>query len=141
MRSLTIKSTGISYRELCTVAYLKVIRFAESQAHTLMFLVGAAMLYSGLNEAVYAYSGTFEDACGGVIWLAEGPFGALVTAAAGIGAIIASAVGGFKAAWCLLVVAVGAFILRSYISLFSGTCSSTYGLVGSNGNAVSISVY
>jgi predicted dinucleotide-utilizing enzyme len=48
----------------------------------------------------------------------EGSFGALVMAAAGIGAILSASFGQFKAALSLMVVAVGAFILRSLISTF-----------------------
>lgn len=48
----------------------------------------------------------------------EGSFGALVMAAAGIGAIVAAAFGGYKASLSLMVVAIGAFILRSIMSTF-----------------------
>ena len=48
----------------------------------------------------------------------EGSFGALVMAAAGIGAIMSAAFGQFKASLSLMVVAVGAFILRSLMGTF-----------------------
>lgn len=64
----------------------------------------------------------YSVACGRLLELIEGPFGALITVSAGIGAIITSAVGGFKVAWTLVVVAVGAFILRAYITLFFAAC-------------------
>lgn len=51
----------------------------------------------------------------------EGSFGALVMVASGIGAIFASAFGQFKAALGLLVVAIGAFILRSLVTTFFTT--------------------
>ena len=51
----------------------------------------------------------------------EGAFGALLTVVAGIAAIVAAVVGAYKAALALFVVAVGAFILRAYVSLFFGT--------------------
>lgn len=73
-------------------------------------------------DPAYAGSGTYGQACNGLLALIEGTFGALVAAAAGIAAIIASAMGGFRAAWTLLVVSVGSFILRSYITLFNGQC-------------------
>lgn len=62
----------------------------------------------------------YRLACTRLLLLIEGPFGALVTTAAGIGAVISSALGGFKIAWVLIVTAVGAFILRSYTTLFFG---------------------
>lgn len=64
----------------------------------------------------------YGQACNLLLGLMEGSFGALVTVAAGVGAIIASSVGGFKMAWTLVVVAVGAFILRAYITLFFAGC-------------------
>lgn len=48
----------------------------------------------------------------------EGSFGALIMVSAGLGAIISSAFGQYRAALGLLVVAVGAFILRSLVSTF-----------------------
>jgi len=44
--------------------------------------------------------------------------GALVMAAAGIGAIFSAAFGQYKAAMGLMIIAVGAFILRSFMSTF-----------------------
>ncbi len=63
------------------------------------------------------------EACKQLLSYIEGGFASLVAAAAGLGAIIAAAVGGFKAAWGLLVVSVGAFILRSYIGVFLAACN------------------
>jgi hypothetical protein len=48
----------------------------------------------------------------------EGSFGALILAASGIGAIMSAAFGQYKAAFSLMAVAVGSFILRSLISTF-----------------------
>ena len=48
----------------------------------------------------------------------EGAFGALIMVAAGIGAIFSAAIGQYRTALGLLVVAVGAFILRSLVSTF-----------------------
>ena len=67
-------------------------------------------------------SASAQQACSLRLAYMESGFGALVAAAAGVGAIIAAAVGGFRAAWSLLVVSVGAFILRAYITLFNQGC-------------------
>jgi hypothetical protein len=56
----------------------------------------------------------------------EGAFGALVVVGAGLGAVIAAAVGAYKSAMALFVTAVGAFILRAYVSLFFGTNYDDY---------------
>ena len=68
----------------------------------------------------------YGTACNFLLGFIEGPFGALITVGAGIGAIIASAVGGFKMAWTLVVVAVGAFILRAWVTLFFAPCATNF---------------
>lgn len=104
--------------ELMTTAYVR----ARSELHHSLFLIGLAILIIGCDENAFA-AGSAEMACAILLKYVEGPFGALITAAAGIGAIVAAALGGFKVAWTLIVTAVGAFILRSYMSLwFGGTC-------------------
>ena len=109
---------------VCILSYLSTRKFLMDNANALLFFGGVILLYGGLQEVVHADSGGYQEACGRVLGLVEGSFGALITAAAGIGAIVASAVGGFKMAWSLIVVAVGAFILRSYITLFNGPCTT-----------------
>ena len=58
---------------------------------------------------------------GNLFRLIEGAFGALIMVVAGLGAIIAAAMGAYRAALGMLVVALGAFILRALVSLFFGT--------------------
>lgn len=67
-----------------------------------------------------------RNAVGNLYRMIEGAFGALVVVAAGIGAIIAGVVGAYKAAFALFLTAVGAFILRAYVSLFFGTDYVSY---------------
>lgn len=103
--------------ELATKAYVRW----ESDQRLSLLVVGVGLLMFGLDEDAYA-AGNAAGACGKLLQYVEGPFGALITAAAGIGAIVAAALGGFKVAWTLVVTAVGAFILRAYMSLwFAGT--------------------
>lgn len=52
--------------------------------------------------------------------LIEGAFGGLIMTVAGIGAVIAAAFGSYRVGYGLIVTGVGAFILRSLISLFFG---------------------
>jgi len=66
--------------------------------------------------------------------LIEGAFGALLVVGAGIAAIIAGVVGAYKAAFALFVTAIGAFILRAYVSLFFGTDFESFS-VGVGGDA------
>jgi|GEM_PF-5307158 len=53
-----------------------------------------------------------------LLTLMEGNLGALIMVVAGIGTIIASAFGAFRAATSLLAVAIGAFVLRSFVEIF-----------------------
>lgn len=101
-----------------------IAALAERHANFLLFLFGMTLVSLGSGELAQAQANAAEytEACGRLLALIEGPFGALITVGAGVGAIIASAVGGFKMAWTLVVVAVGAFILRAYITLFFAPC-------------------
>lgn len=88
-----------------------------------LFAIGLLLLLDGTTGVAHAYNGQkYLDLCNGFVGLAEGSFGAMLTAIAGVGAIVASAMGGFKAAWACLVVSVGAFILGAYIQLFFEGC-------------------
>ena len=63
----------------------------------------------------------FGKVCLSALDYLKGGFGALLSAVAGFAAIVASAVGGFRMAWALLVVSVGAFILQEYMEIWFGT--------------------
>ena len=107
-------------------AGISITLWAERNANTLLFWFGVLLVGLGTTNLAHAQSNNvlYYEACIRLLGLVEGPFGALVTVAAGVGAIISSAVGGFKTAWTLVVVAVGAFILRAYVSLFFGGCQN-----------------
>jgi hypothetical protein len=60
----------------------------------------------------------------------EGSFGALIMAGAGIMAIASAAFGQYKAAMSCMIVAVGAFILRSFMNTFFNTTSLPDGGAG-----------
>jgi type IV secretory pathway VirB2 component (pilin) len=111
----------------CSVLLADFRKLTYRHNDTILFVLGLSLLYAGGSSLAHAGSGTYGQACNGILLLVEGTFGALITAVAGIGAIVASAVGGFKMAWSLVVVAVGAFILRSYITLFNGDCGGAAG--------------
>jgi hypothetical protein len=102
---------------------------------TSFFIFGLIILVSGLCLLSVAQgsgpSGSYSEAAfeddlirnsvGNLFRLIEGAFGALVMVVAGLGAIVAAALGSYRAAVSLLVVAVGSFILRALVSLFFGT--------------------
>lgn len=98
-----------------------------------LFITGAILLVFGLDGGILAQNpfvdaenglratyndARLSDAINVVLTYIEGSFGAMVMVAAGIGAILSSAFGQYRAALGLLVVAVGAFILRSLVGTF-----------------------
>ena len=96
----------------------------KAQAEAVLFVVGVALLAAGLSTAADAQlTATYNDsrlagALNQILAYIEGTFGAMVMVACGLGAILSSAFGQYRAALGLLVVAVGAFILRSLVSTF-----------------------
>jgi hypothetical protein len=98
----------------------------EKQARLALFVAGVAILGLGLSHDVIAADQggtTYNDekianAVNAIMTYLEGSFGALIMAASGIGAIMSAAFGQYKAAFSLMAVAVGSFILRSLISTF-----------------------
>lgn len=107
---------------ICVRGWLKSQQNLERNAELILFAVGIALLCYSNAELAHAGSGSFGVACNKVLQLIEGTFGALVCAVAGVAAILAAAMGGFKMAWTLVVVSVGSFILRTYVGLFNGEC-------------------
>lgn len=100
---------------------------SEKLIRTVLFLGGIALLgfaFAGdayaadSNGAITFNSSKVTNSVNAIMLYLEGSFGALVMAAAGIGAITAAAFGGYKASLSLMVVAVGAFILRSLMATF-----------------------
>ena len=99
---------------------------SKTQGQGMLFLLGVGLLSVGLIDGATAQSGgtiTYNDqrvtnSINAIMTYIEGSFGALVMISAGIGAILSSAFGQYRAALGLLVVAVGAFILRSFVSTF-----------------------
>lgn len=90
--------------------------------HVFGVLALSLMFVVVFSDTAYAYSDErFKTVCQKAMDYLEGGFGTLLTAVAGMGAIVASAMGGFKTAWALLVVAIGSFILRNFIIGAEGT--------------------
>ena len=124
-----------------TSAYLKAKSLIFKNSNAIMFVLGAGVLVTGLDSLSHAQTaGSFTEAgynafyiraaVGNILGFLEGPFGALIMVIAGLGAIVAAALGAYKGALSMVVVAVGAFILRSLISLFFG--NNFFAVVGSS---------
>lgn len=104
-----------------TILLLSIFFFATS---LLAQAVGSGPTGSfseaGLDDSL------IRNAVGNLFQLIEGAFGALIMVVAGILAIIAAAMGGYRAALGMLIVALGAFILRALVSLFFGADFDAY---------------
>jgi hypothetical protein len=94
----------------------------QKQGQMLLFVLGLGLISLGTYSQAFAQPAYNDerlvDAFARVLTYLEGAFGALVMVAAGMGAILSSAFGQYKAALGCLVIAVGTFILRSFISTF-----------------------
>lgn len=100
----------------------------------IMFCLGLILLEYGFSEIAFAQQNEGKDhnrvrkaACR-LYRLMEGAFGGLIATVAGVGAIVSSAFGGYRMAVGLLVTGLGAFTLRSLLSLFFGSpdCSDAW---------------
>ena len=115
----------------------QVSKLVKRNADVALFVVGMINLAHGLEALAnaqfvnYGFYNSFKQpnfndsdirgAVGLIFQLIEGAFGALIMVIAGLMAIIAAAMGNYKSALSMLLVAVGSFILRSMVSLFFGT--------------------
>lgn len=125
---LTAKFLSLAkQKHLSAGRYLGAIVHAPTSRHSqlLLFTLGVALLAAGLSDGAVAQGlGTryndvrLVNALNAIWTYVEGAFGALVMVSAGIAAILSSAFGQYRAALGLLVVAVGAFILRSLVATF-----------------------
>ncbi len=132
-----LKQISSKYKDVCATAHIRGAALLAKHGQAVMFLGGVALLTHGLESLSHAQVVGVPGAGGaggdsaltidtkaikaaycGLIGLMQGSFGALITAVAGIGAIIASAVGAYRAAMNFIVVACGSFILQAMVDLF-----------------------
>ena len=118
------------YTVVCQKVSAAAYTPSETQAQIALFTFGVMILAAGLATGAMAaddsgsglvatYNDTrISNSVNMVLTYLEGSFGALIMVAAGIGAILSAAFGQYKAALGCLVVAIGAFILRSFLGTF-----------------------
>lgn len=126
-----VSKVRLAYRAACTRAVVGVMQNSDK----LLFCAGVALIAGGVADYSIAAQGAGTDGSwaqpdyqedlvregvGNLFRLIEGAFGALIMVVSGLGAIIAAAMGAYRAAVGMLVVALGAFILRALVSLFFG---------------------
>ena len=109
--------------------YSRIASTSEKLSGAFLLAVGVFLITFGL-ASLSAAQETFHqpdfndqfirEAVGLIFRLVEGAFGALIMTVAGIAALISAAMGAYRLALGMVVVAVGAFILRSLVSLFFG---------------------
>jgi len=137
MRRIVSKING-GYKAACT----KLAICGMQNSKQLLIVLGVVLISSGVLELSIAQgngsgpTGSYTEAqyddelvrngVGNLFRLIEGAFGALIMVVAGLGAIIAAAMGAYRAALGMLVVALGAFILRALVSLFFGVQYQSY---------------
>jgi hypothetical protein len=101
------------------------------QVQLLLLTVGVSLLAAGIVTEAIAQVGDpaeikfnhqrLTDSVNAILTYLEGSFGALVMVCAGLGAIMSSAFGQYKSALGCLIVAIGSFILRSFMDTFFNT--------------------
>ena len=127
MKTLISKAKS-SFDSICAVAHTK----CSLNGNATLLILGTVLLAGGLADVSLAQNRDIEldfndgseriaDAAEALLRLIEGSLGALIMVVAGIAAIVAAAMGAYRAAVGMLVVAIGAFILRSLVSLFFGS--------------------
>ena len=124
-KSITVVSNKIT--ALCQRVSAAFVAPTEKQARAVLFVAGLGLIALSFSFDAIAQNSMTQtkyndskvaNAVNAVLTYLEGSFGALVMAAAGIGSIMSAAFGQYKAALSLMIVAVGAFILRSFMSTF-----------------------
>ncbi len=115
------------FNRICQSVHAAFIAPKREYVQYVLFIFGVALVTLGLASGAYADDFVEPDyarldaVISIILNLIEGRFGVLIMLCAGIGAIISSAFGQYRAALSLLVVALGAFILRTIISIFFKT--------------------
>lgn len=110
-----------------TCRYIGAMQIAPTkrQAQVCLLLLGLVILTAGSGLEAMSLPNNSEintdridKAADKLLKAIQGPFGALIMIVAGIFAIVCAAMGSYKVALSLLVISLGAFILRSIIATF-----------------------
>ena len=130
-----IRAGATKYATLCRKAHVGLVTASVKYATVIMLVLGVALVAGGIETYASANTGMGNlDLTGGpgnfgqqgrltlvvnrAFNLIEGNIGAIVMVAAGLLAIISAAMGAYKMAISLLVIAVASFILRSLVRMF-----------------------
>ena len=109
--------------ELSCRVYLWAADSFRSHSPAIMFLLGAFLLAHGLGEFAAAQTGgeIFKSAAVNLACnVLPGRFGAMLSAFAGIFALVAAATGAYRAVWALVFVSVGCYIAGEFVGILFG---------------------
>jgi hypothetical protein len=129
---LNVSRAAELYCGACQWTYIYGAALASRFGRMLTALSGAALLLAGLGTAVNAHAQNGPDyhivlgLCK-VLYLTEGSYGVLVMSIAGLVAIVSAAMGAYKTAMNLIIVGVGAYLIRPMIFVFFGDVSCSMG--------------
>lgn len=117
-----------TFKNICQTVGAAVAAPRREYVQMALFVLGLGLLVAGLVSGAHAQGDEglqityndqrLADSVNAILTYLEGTFGALIMVAAGLGAILSSAFGQYRAALGCLIIAVGAFILRSVLSTF-----------------------
>ena len=118
------------FRSLSCRLYIHGLRLTESYGNIIVILLGTFLFVVGGEQIVMAAppgtGGTpanfqaIERATCVMLGFLEGPYGALLTASAGLGAVGSAVFGSYKGAYNFLIVGIGCFTARSVCSMYFG---------------------
>lgn len=130
-----VKKTSELYKKAGRALGAFYVAPSRSQIQFVLFAAGVTVLTVGILHGAHAVDGGGADmtteyndsrianSVTTILSYLEGSFGALIMVVSGILAVLAAAFGQYKAAMGALVIAVGSFILRSFMHTFFNTSS------------------
>jgi len=96
----------------------------EKKVATIARLNLLFLVFSLYESHAHAYDGAkYGKLCATILTELSGDLGSLFASVAGIGAVVATAMGGMKMAWSLVIVSLGAYLLATYQELWFDKCA------------------
>ncbi len=114
------------FKEMSIEVSVRVLFFLQDEKKVEMIarlnlLLLAIFLY---ESNANAYDGEkYGKLCSTILTELSGDLGSLFASIAGVGAVVASAMGGMKMAWSLVIVSIGAYVLQTYQEIWFDKCS------------------
>ena len=125
-----IKAVRSAYASLGGLCYVKVSSVFHANLNLIAIMGGILLLNAGLAEYSMAQADPNQQIIFGmcnVFALTEGAFGALVMTVSGLIAVVSAAMGAYRAAMSLIIVALGTYLVRPVVILFFGDWDCTQG--------------